>query len=150
MALLRFESDLDPILSLQKELERFLRNPAVSLGVSGYGAFPPINVLEDAEGMVVVVELPGLSPSEVNVSSKGRTLGLSGECKPPDGGQGSYHRHERRFGVFSRSIQIPEDLDLEKAEAKCEAGLLTIRVPKAESAKPRQIAVQAEKEENTP
>lgn len=150
MALLRFESELDPIVSLQRELERFLRNPAISLGVSGYGAFPPINVLEDAEGMVVVVELPGLSPSEVNVSSKGRTLSLSGECKPSDGNQGSYHRRERRFGVFSRSIQLPEDLDLEKANAKCEAGLLTIRVPKAESAKPRQISVQAEKKENTP
>jgi HSP20 family protein len=54
-----------------------------------------------------------------------------------------YHRRERSFGGFSRSIQLPEELDLQKASAKYEDGLLVLRVPRAESAKPRQITIQA-------
>ncbi|SRR5579871_5506777 len=143
MALLRFGSDF-PIPTLQRELERFLRNPAISLGLSGYGAYPPLNVFENDHGAVVVAEMAGLDPSQVNIGCQGRTLTIRGERKPREAGNGvAYHRRERSFGEFSRSLQLPEDYDLEKAEAKYENGLLIIRVPKAEAAKPRQITIQA-------
>ena len=143
MALLRFGSDF-PIPTLQRELERFLRNPAISLGLSGQGAYPPINVFDDGQGAVIVAEVPGLEPGEVELGSQGRTLTVRGERKPHDYRENAvgYHRRERSVGAFSRSIQLPEDLDLQKASAKYENGLLVIRVPKAESAKPRQITVQ--------
>ena len=143
MALLRFGSDF-PIPTLQRELERLLRNPAVSLGLSGQGTYPPINVFDSGEGTVIVAEVPGLDAGEIEISSQGRTLSVRSERKPRDGEKAvGYHRRERSFGAFSRSIQVPEDLDLQKAAAKYENGLLVIRVPKAESAKPRQITVQA-------
>jgi HSP20 family protein len=143
MALLRFGSDF-PIPTLQRELERFLRNPAISLGLSGSGAFPPINVFEDKAGAVVVAEVAGLDPAQIQISGQGRTLTVSSERKPRDVDKAlGFHRRERSFGGFSRSIQLPEDYDLQKAEAKYENGLLIIRVPKAESSKPRQISVQA-------
>ena len=59
MALLRFSSDLDPVsnlLTLQTELERFLRNPAIRLGVSGPGDYPPVNIFDDGDGVVVMAE----------------------------------------------------------------------------------------------
>jgi HSP20 family protein len=56
--------------------------------------------------------------------------------------KGSYHRRERRYGQFSRSVQLPEELDAEKASAECENGLLTVRIPKNPAAKPRKISVQ--------
>ena len=62
MALLRFSSDLDPVsnlLTLQTELERFLRNPAIGLGVSGPGDLPPVNIFDDGDGIVVMAEIPG-------------------------------------------------------------------------------------------
>ncbi len=143
MALLRFGSDF-PIPALQTELDRFLRNPAISLGLSGQGAYPPINVFEGADGAVIVAEVPGLDPDKIQIGSQGRTLTLGGERKRREADKATgYHRRERLFGAFSRSIQLPEDLDLHQATAKYENGLLIVRVPKGEAAKPRQITVQA-------
>jgi HSP20 family protein len=146
MALIRFDS-IDPfssLLSLQQELERFTRNPSFSLGPSGYGAYPPVNVFEDSEGTVIIAEVPGLDPAKIEVSGQGRTLTLRGERKREEGlNPAGYHRRERPFGEFSRSIQLPNDLDLSKATANYESGVLTLKVPKAEAAKPRQIMVNA-------
>jgi HSP20 family protein len=146
MALIRFDA-FDPfsnMLALQQELERFSRNPAFSVGPSGYGAYPPINVFEDKEGTVIVAELPGLDPSKLEISGQGRTITFRGERKRPEGlNPSGYHRRERPFGEFSRSIQLSDDVDIAKATANYEAGILMLRVPKAEASKPRQITVNA-------
>jgi HSP20 family protein len=144
MALTRFDA-FDPfsnLLTLQQELERFMRNPAFTLGPSGYGAYPPINVFEDDQGTVIIAEVPGLDPAKLEVSGQGRTLTIRGERKREEGlNPSGYHRRERRFGDFSRSIQLSTDLDMAKANAKYEYGVLTLRIPKVEAAKPRQITV---------
>jgi HSP20 family protein len=144
MALIRFDA-FDPfsnLLSLQQELERFMRNPAFSLGPSGYGAYPPINVFDDHEGTVIVAEVPGLDPAKLEISAQGRTLTVRGERKRDEGtNPAGYHRRERPFGEFSRSIQLAADLDTAKTVAQYEHGVLTVRIPKAEAAKPRQITV---------
>lgn len=146
MALIRFDA-LDPfsnLLSLQQELERFIRNPAFSLGPSGYGAYPPINVFEDQGGTVIIAEVPGLDPAQIEISGQGRTLTLRGTRKREEGAAPSgYHRRERRFGEFSRSIQLSNDLDISKTTAKYESGVLMLKVPKTEAARPRQITVNA-------
>jgi HSP20 family protein len=146
MALIRFDA-FDPfsnMLALQQELERFSRNPAFSVGPSGYGAYPPINVFEDKDGTVIVAELPGLDPSKLEISGQGRTITFRGERKRPEGlNPSGYHRRERPFGEFSRSIQLSDDVDIAKATANYEAGILMLRVPKAEASKPRQITVNA-------
>ena len=69
MALLRFGSDY-PIPTLQRELDRLLRNPAISLGLSGQGAYPPINVFDGGEGAVIVAEVPGLDPSQIELAAR--------------------------------------------------------------------------------
>jgi HSP20 family protein len=145
MAILRFDADpVGSLLGLQGELERFMRNPAFATGVSGYGAYPPINIFDSTEGAVVVIELPGLEPSKIGLAGEGRTLTISGEreFKPDASGRG-YHRRELSEGKFSRSVQLPEDYNVTGAEARYEAGLLIVRIPKAEHAKPRQITVQS-------
>jgi HSP20 family protein len=144
MALIRFDA-FDPfsnMLALQQELERFTRNPAFSLGPSGYGAYPPINIFEDQEGTVIIAEVPGLDPARIEISGQGRTLSIHGERKREEWlNPSGYHRRERPFGEFSRSIQLPSDVDVSKTSAKYESGVLTVRVPKMEAAKPRQITV---------
>jgi len=146
MAVLGLDPDVDPIgalLSLQGELERFMRSPAFGTGLSGYGVFPPINIFDSIEGAVVVVELAGLDASKIEVAGEGRTLTISGDRRfAPDLSARGYHRRELTEGKFSRSIQLPEDYDVSRAEARYEAGLLVVRVPTAERAKPRQITVQ--------
>ena len=82
------------------------------------------------------------APEGLEIETQGRTLRVSGkrEIKPP--GEGSFHRRERSGGEFSRSLQLPADLDVARAQASCKHGMLTIRIPKSEEAKPRQISVK--------
>jgi HSP20 family protein len=147
MPLVRFKPGSDPVnglLALQSELERFLRNPGFNLGLSGYGAYPPLNIFDDGDGIVVIAEVPGLDPASIQVTSQGRTLTISGERRRENiDGQASFHRRERAVGQFSRSIQIPEHVDLQKTSASYEAGLLKLRIPRSEASKPRQISVES-------
>ncbi|HTT75438.1 MAG TPA: Hsp20/alpha crystallin family protein [Candidatus Binataceae bacterium] len=143
MARLRFNDSFGPLLSLQEELERFMRNPAFAMGPSGFGAYPPVNIFESPEAAMIVAEIPGLDTAKLNVTGTGNTLAISGEREfKPDGKGLGYHRRELGEGKFSRSIHLPEDYETGRAEARYEAGLLIIRVPRAEHAKPRQITVQ--------
>jgi|SRR5262249_10004215 len=146
MALLRFESGLDPLgalLGLQEELERFMRNPTFAMGPSGSGAYPPVNIFDSPEGALIVAEVPGLDPAKMSVTGTGHTLAIGGERQLVGAAKGlGYHRRELNEGRFSRSIQLPDEYETGKAEARYEAGLLIIRVPRAEQAKPKQITVQ--------
>jgi len=146
MALFRFSSPSDPVsglLDLQRELDRFFQNPmGLDLGVSSRGVFPAVNIFSDKDGYIARLEVPGVSPEQINIESHGRTLTISGkrEVVTPEGG--SFHRRERESGAFSRSLQLPDDLDPGRAEASYKHGILTVRVPKKEDAKPRQITVK--------
>jgi HSP20 family protein len=146
MALIRFEQ-MDPVsnlLAVQQELDRFLRNPAFNLGISGQGAYPPVNIFDTGDGIVLIAELPGMDPANIKVSGQGNTITISGARSRDETGKWyGQHRRERRFGEFSRSLQLHQGLDIGKAEARYENGVLTVRVPKAEETKPRQISVQA-------
>jgi len=147
MALLRFDAGPDSVsglLNLQDQLERFMRNPAFGTGLSGFGAYPPINIFDSEEGATVVAEIPGLDMAKIGVTGKGRTLTISGERTfLPDANGLGYHRRELNEGMFSRSIQLAEDYDLSRADARYEAGVLIVRIPRAERAQQRQIKVQA-------
>ena len=147
MAFFRFTPTLDPLnalMNLQRELDHVFDNPrGLDLGLSGRGVFPAVNVFSDQDSYVVRMEIPGVSAEQINIESHGRTLTISGkrESRAPQGG--SFHRRERNSGQFSRSLQLPADLDLSRAEASYKQGMLTIRIPKREETKPRQIAVKA-------
>jgi len=147
MALFRFSRPLDSVsglLDLQRELDRFFHNQqGLDLGVSSRGVFPAVNIFSDKDGYVARLEVPGVAPDQISIESHGRTLTVSGkrDLKTPEGG--SFHRRERDAGEFSRSLQLPDDLDASRAEASYKHGLLTIQIPKREDAKPRQIEVKA-------
>ena len=147
MALFRFAPELDTVsglLTLQRELERAFERPlGVDFGPSGRGVFPPVNVFADRDGYVVRIEVPGVKPEDLQLEVHGRTLTISGKREVGTPEQASFHRHERVAGQFSRSLQLPDELDLGRAEAAMKNGMLTIRVPKKEAAKPRQINVKA-------
>lgn len=146
MALYRF-SELDPfrgLMELQRELDRVFDRPAgFDLGFSGRMGSPNVNVFTNRDQAVVRMETPGVAPENLKIESEGRTLTISGTREPsvPEGG--AYHRRERTFGPFSRSLQLPADYDTARAEASYRHGMLTIRVPKKEEARPRQIDVSA-------
>lgn len=142
MALMTFDS-VEGLMRLQEELDRFFGKPPYDLGLTGPNVFPPVNVFTDKEGLVVQAEVPGVQPDQLHVQVEpGRTT-ISGERTLPAGTEVSYHRRERRYGRFSRSIQLPPDSDAANARAELRNGLLTIHIPKQAAAKPRQIEVRA-------
>ena len=147
MALLHFSSSVDPassLLTLQRELERMQENPlGLNLGFSSRGVFPAVNIFSEKDDCVVRLEVPGVPPDQITVETQGRTLTVAGkrDSTAPEGS--GFHRRERDCGAFSRSLQLPDDLDVVRTEAVYAHGLLTLRVPKKEAATPRQINVKA-------
>jgi HSP20 family protein len=138
---------LDPVsglLSLQRELERAFQNPfGLDLGVSGRGVFPLVNIFSERDGYVIRLEIPGVAPADLHIEGQGRSLTVKGRREPRGPEGASFHRRERDSGEFSRSLQLPDSLDPTRAEASYKDGILTIRVPKREEMKPRQITVKA-------
>ena len=142
MEILAGEDPIGTLLALQQQLERTFETPVgFDLGLSGRGVFPPVNVFAGRDEYVLRFEVAGIAPQDITIETHGRILEVSGKREPkvPDGG--SYHRVERARGDFSRSLQLPEHLEVEKAEAFCDRGVLTIRIPKNERSKPKQITV---------
>jgi len=110
---------------------------------TGSGVFPLTNVTEDKNNYYVRAELPGLKTEDLDISVTGNNLAISGERKiTEESKEAKYHRREREAGKFSRLIRLPGQVTIEKIEAKLVDGVLTIVLPKAEEAKPKQITVR--------
>jgi HSP20 family protein len=136
---------MNELLRLQSSMDSLLRSPRSELffGPATAGVFPPVNVFRTSEGdLVIRAEVPGVKPEDFNVTTEGRRVTMSGERKLETPGGVTYHRRERAAGKFSRSFQLPEDLDLEHATATLSQGVMTLRIPRAAAAKARQITVQ--------
>ena len=103
---------------------------------------PAVDVLESQDGYVIRAELPGMNREDIKVEIKDNTLVLTGERKSEKPAEGvKYRRAERVAARFWRSFSLPETVKQEGIEASYKDGVLEIRVPKAEAAKPRQIEV---------
>ena len=107
------------------------------------GAFSPaLDVEESDEGFTLHVELPGVTVDQVDVSIEENVLTVSGKRDfYADKSAQSFRRIERRFGTFHRAVRLPDRVDPERITASFKDGLLTVTVPKAESAKPRRVTV---------
>jgi HSP20 family protein len=111
-------------------------------GLLGSGVFPLLNLTEDADRFYIRAELPGVASDALQMQATAKNLSISGERKIETENDGvRYHRREREAGKFSRIIALPTEIDPDRIEAKLEDGILTIRVPKAEAVKPRQITI---------
>jgi HSP20 family protein len=104
---------------------------------------PPLDVRETESGFVVTVDLPGLDPRDVEVMLEDGVLTVRGEREFRQADeQAQFHRIERSYGSFARSIRLPRVADTERVEASFDKGVLTIEIAKREEAKPRTIAVK--------
>ena len=103
-----------------------------------------VDVVASGDEFVITAGVPGLKAEDLSLEVLGDTVTLRGELPAPEikDGQESL-LHERRYGKFARSVTLPTELDGAKAEAAIENGVLTVRLPKAETAKPRTIKINA-------
>jgi HSP20 family protein len=110
-----------------------------------YGSFNPrVDITEDDSKLFIHAELPGMSKENVKVSvTEDRMFTVKGEKKTEEQKEDkSFIRTERVFGSFERSFVLPENLDLEKIEAKFEHGVLEVTFPKVEPPKPKEISIE--------
>ncbi len=139
-----WSSPLDELERMRREMDRltegFSRGP---FRQPMAGVFPLMNVSESKDAYYVRAELPGIKSDGLDISVTGDTLSISGERKIlAEDEKAQYHRREREAGKFSRIITLPVSVDTAKVEARCADGILTVILPKAETAKPKQISVK--------
>jgi HSP20 family protein len=104
--------------------------------------YAPTDVSEDENALQISMELPGVEPDNVRLSLENNTLTIRGEKRQQiDENSERVHRFERVYGVFERTFVLPSTVDADKIEARFENGVLLVRIPKAERARPREIRV---------
>lgn len=147
MLLRRFNALPLPFDQVRSEMDRLLNGvvgPVPRAGVSPWATpkpFPPLNLWEDADAVYAEAELPGVDAESIDISVFGTELTVGGERKSNTEEGVSYHRQERAYGSFRRTVRLPVEVDADAVSANMKDGVLTIRLPKHEAAKPRKIKV---------
>ena len=119
----------------------FERRPARAEEVSEW--FPTLDVSETKNDYVVKAELPGIDPKDIDISLTSDLLTIKGEKKvEATSKDANWFRQERAYGAFGRTVELPVVVDAKKIEAQFRDGVLTITLPKAEEAKPKQIEIK--------
>jgi len=152
MSLIRYQSPeltawspFDRLATLREEMNRLLDgNMAAFSRESGLfsGWTPALDVYQDKDNVYVTVEVPGMKKEEIEISLHEGMLTISGERKQEsEVKEGETFRSERFFGRFHRSVTLPTMVDGNRVKATYKDGILTVELPKAEEAKPKQIQV---------
>lgn len=128
---------------LKKRMNRIFEEPAAGEEQSSPHQWAPaVDVLENEHEIVLEAELPGINKEDIDIELTGETLVLRGERKfePLQRGE-QFHRVERQYGPWQRTFRIEVPLDSGGVTASYQDGVLTVRLPKQEAVKPRQIAI---------
>lgn len=143
MAIVRFDParELD---SLQGDMNRLFDRFFDSR--SGNGAarrwIPAMDLVETGDNLVLRADLPGMTDDDIDLEVKDNVLTLSGERSSENEEKGEgFHRVERSFGRFQRSLTLPRGVDADKVSAQFENGVLEVRIPKPEEAKPTRVEI---------
>ena len=136
----------DPVSRLQAEVQRLLESPFAEVGTQFFNVWaPPLDVYEDKENLVVTLEVPGMKKEDFEIALRDGVLSIGGERRLETGGsRKSGYRSERFEGRFQRSVSLPKAVEASRVRAAYKDGILTVTLPIAEAARPKQIVVGAE------
>lgn len=134
------------MLSLREAMDRLFEESFLQPGRFGFGDSPaallPVDLYETDDQVVVKATVPGLKPEEIEVTITGDVLTIKGEFKSEEKTEKrNYLRQERRYGSFCRQVGLPGGVDSDKATATFDNGVLTLELPKVETAKAKAIKV---------
>jgi HSP20 family protein len=150
MTIVRWEP-LREINSLQSEMNRLFNTvfdqPSGTSGTVMRRWMPAMDLAETGDHFVLRADLPGMAQDDVSIEFEDGTLTVSGERKAEhEEGNEGFHRVERSFGAFSRSLTLPQGVDADAVTASFDRGVLEIRIPKPEQRKPRRIEIARDAE----
>lgn len=152
MALIKWNPSKE-LLDMEREFNRMFRNLTNRFGF-GNGDYldreyenavwsPLSDIYEDQDNYVLTMDLPGIRKEDVKISYADGQLNISGERKQEkESKSGTYQRMERNYGKYFRTFTLPKKIKVDKIDAEFKDGQLTITVPKADEAKPKQIDIK--------
>ena len=139
----RFRNMLEEVDRMRQTMDRWLGDRENAFPTLRAGVFPLVNLTENKDSFFIRAELPGIEKEDLEILATANSVSISGERKIPAEEEGArYHRREREGGDFSRMITLGAEIQPDKVEAGLKNGVLTVTVPKAEIAKPKQIAIK--------
>ena len=143
---------LNPLGQLRTEMDRLVSDFFSPLGTvqaprvaAAPRSFPLLNVWEDGDNLFAEAELPGVKSDAIDISVVANELTIRGRRGNAQTEGVAYHRQERSAGEFNRVVRLPFEIDADKVDASLKEGVLLIRLPKADSAKPKKIKVNPPK-----
>ena len=144
MTIVRRSGPFGDLLSLRQAMDRLFEESFVNPGTwqFGDGQLVPMDVIAGEGEIVVEAILPGVKPEDVEITVEGNALTIAGDTTSASPAkEGSVLLKEIRRGRFTRTLTLPDGLEPDRATATFEDGVLTLRIPKAEQVKPRQIKI---------
>lgn len=136
-----FNDPFETLFNFQQALDQLRASSWLDAGLSGQGAFPPLNVFRKGDDIVIIAEVPGVKKGDLKIEAKGDTIRIAGSRAAGTQGNASVHRRERRDGSFDRTIALPIEINADDVKAECRDGVLAVYLPRAEHEKPRAIAI---------
>jgi HSP20 family protein len=128
---------------LQQDMNRLFGDLSVNR-VRRAPSFPAVNIWAGEDSALITAEIPGMNKDDLEINVTGDSLTLSGLRKFEELPEGArYHRRERKYGEFNRSIQLPYTVDVNKVKATFKNGVLKVELPRVEAEKPKKISVKA-------
>ncbi|RKY10766.1 MAG: Hsp20/alpha crystallin family protein [Planctomycetota bacterium] len=139
---------LNPFFDVAKTLEEFDRmfgavGHPIGLRSVPRGTFPPINIYNKDDAVILIAEVPGLNADDIDLTVLGDSVTLKCERKPETDESIRYHRKERATGGFSRTVTLPDPVDPEAIKATYENGVLRVEMHKAQDAKSKKILIKS-------
>jgi len=131
----------ETLFNLQRALQAREASDWLQDRTTSQGPFPPINVFQQGDDILVIIELAGVDKNALEIQTKDNTIRISGRkaISYPDGA--SVHRRERSTGEFDRTLTIPVRIDADAAKAEYRDGILALHLPRSAEDKPRTIKI---------
>ena len=136
-----YSDPFDALFQFQQAIDHLRASDWLEEGPSGGGTYPPLNVFRKGHDVVIIIEVPGVRKSDLNIEAKGNAIRIAGRKSVYHGEHASLHRVERRGGSFDRTIRLPVAIDADRVKAECRDGILALHLPRAEHDKPRNISI---------
>ncbi len=128
---------------MEREMEEFQKRMAQFFGdldISGTAGYPPVNIWQNHDGALLYAEVPGLEKEDISVRGSTVTIKGSRRAESPEKDE-RFHLRERKTGDFTRTIELPYQIEVDKVSARIQNGVLEITLPRAEAEKPRKISL---------
>jgi HSP20 family protein len=154
MAVIRWEP-VGELNTIQNEMNRlfntFFDQPRPSERGGGERRWvPPMDLVENADRYVLRADLPGVREDDVTVQLDDNVLTIAGHRTAEHDPEQGYHRLERAFGAFSRSLTLPDGINPDHVDARFDHGVLEVKIPKPEQKKARQVQIQLTRSDDDP